>query len=126
MAYSVTAISDIRGYDPRMLERGKIVFQENCEVCHGQNAEGTVKEWHKPDAQGQYPPPPLNGTAHTWHHSIGALFHTIRNGTISVGGNMPARKGTLSDNEILSVIVWLTSLWPDEIYRAWMQQNQDG
>ena len=120
---SNTVFSDSRNYDPQMLELGKTTFQANCAVCHGLNAEGTVKEWHKPDAQGKYPPPPLNGTAHTWHHPIGALFHTIKNGTVSIGGSMPAWEEKLSDDEIFSTIIWLTSLWPDEIYRAWMQRN---
>ena len=112
-----------RGYDPQLLSRGETAFQENCAVCHGQRAEGTVKEWQKRDDQGRYPPPPLNGTAHTWHHPIGSLFHTIQNGTLSIGGSMPPWKDKLTDEEIFSVIIWLTSLWPDEIYAAWMRLN---
>ena len=121
--YSAPGLSDSRGYDPQMLEQGKSVFQANCAACHGENAEGIVKDWHKPDAEGKYPAPPLNGTAHTWHHPVGALFHTIQNGTQSMGGSMPSWKEKLSDEEIFSVIIWLTSLWPDEIYAAWTQRN---
>ena len=84
ITYSAQGLSDSRGYDPKMLEQGKAIFQANCAVCHGQNAEGTVKDWHKPDAQGKYPPPPLNGTAHTWHHPVGVLFRTIQNGSANL------------------------------------------
>ena len=111
--------------DPVVLQHGKQLFKKNCSVCHGQNAEGTVADWQKPDENGKYPPPPLNGTAHTWHHPINALGHTIRNGTIGIGGSMPAWREELSDDEIFSIIMWLSSLWPDEIYNAWMERNSN-
>lgn len=36
---------------------------------------------------------------------------------------MPAWKDKLSDQEILLIINWITSLWPDEIYDAWLERN---
>ena len=120
-----TSLADThRGYEPKMLETGKFLFQENCASCHGINAEGTVKNWHKKNESGKYPPPPLNGTAHAWHHSFKALSHTIRNGTQSIGGSMPSWKGKISDKEIGAIIIWLTSLWPDEIYASWLERNK--
>jgi len=112
-----------RGYDPGMLENGQFLFQKHCASCHGQAAEGSVKNWQQRGEDGKLPPPPLNGTAHTWHHPIKGLAHTIRNGTLSIGGNMPPWKEKLSNDEIFSIIIWLTSLWPDEIYQAWLQRN---
>ena len=117
--------SSERQYDPALLEQGRSIFADNCSVCHGSNAEGEVENWHQRDDAGNLPAPPLNGTAHTWHHSIAALFHTIKNGTESIGGTMPAWKDSLSDDEIFSVIVWITSLWPDEIYDAWIERSQN-
>lgn len=112
-----------RGYDPIMLEQGQSLYRANCAVCHGQNAEGTVKNWQERDADGKLPPPPLNGTAHSWHHPVDGLALTIRDGTQAIGGNMPPWKDQLSNDEIFSIIIWLTSLWPDEIYQAWLQRN---
>jgi mono/diheme cytochrome c family protein len=112
-----------RGYDPIMLEQGQSLYRANCAVCHGQNAEGTVKNWQERDADGKLPPPPLNGTAHTWHHPVERLALTIRDGTQAIGGNMPPWKDQLSNDEIFAIIIWLTSLWPDEIYQAWLQRN---
>jgi hypothetical protein len=60
------------------------------------HAQGLAENWKQPGADGKYPAPPLNGTAHTWHHSAKGLVSTIQNGTISIGGNMPAWKGKLS------------------------------
>jgi mono/diheme cytochrome c family protein len=121
---SVASAQVERGYDPVMLETGKKLFQTNCAVCHGVEAEGTVENWQQRDADGKMPPPPLNGSAHTWHHPLSGLVHTIRNGTAEIGGNMPAWKDTLSDQQIVSVVAWLSSLWPDEIFNAWLQLNQ--
>ena len=124
-ALSFDAASDShRNYNSEMLEAGQFLFKANCAVCHGINAEGTVADWHKRDANGKLPPPPLNGTAHTWHHSISGLVHTVKNGTIEIGGSMPSWQDKLSDDEIVSIIIWLTSLWPEEVYNAWLERNK--
>ena len=112
-----------RNYDPQVLATGKSLYQAHCAACHGVNAESTVADWHVPDADGRYPPPPLNGTAHTWHHPLPSLMQTVREGTASIGGSMPGWKETLDDEQIFSILVWLTSLWPDEIYQAWREAH---
>ena len=33
---------------------------------------------------------------------------------------MPAWKDKLSDEDIDAVIAWMQSVWPEEIYRAWL------
>ena len=109
--------------DPALLQTGQQLYQENCATCHGQNAEGPAGDWHIADNEGKFPPPPLNGSAHAWHHPLKGLVHTIRNGTTAIGGNMPGWKDKLSDDEIFAIVVWLSSLWPDEIYDAWMKRN---
>ncbi len=120
---SVTFAQTERFNDPTTLDTGKTLFQQYCSVCHGQNAEGNGKNWRLTDDNGNYPPPPLNGTAHAWHHSVDALAHTIRNGTMAVGGTMPPWREVLSDDDIFAITMWITSLWPDEIYNAWKLRN---
>lgn len=107
-----------------VIEQGGVLFKQHCASCHGGNAEGTVTNWQEPDDDGNFPPPPLNGTAHTWHHPIHALGRVIREGTTGIGGSMPAWKEVLSEDDIFAIIMYISSLWPDEIYQAWMQRNQ--
>ena len=107
------------------LERGRSLFRKNCAACHGWNAEGTTPDWQKRDENGQYPPPPLNGSAHTWHHPVPVLYRIIRDGTADMGGSMPAWAEKLSDDEMLMIIQWITSLWPDELYDIWNQRNTE-
>ncbi len=101
------------------IARGANLYRENCVQCHRDNAQGTP-DWHKKDASGNYPPPPLNGTAHTWHHPKSLLLELIRDGSKI----MPAFGATLSDEEITDIIHWFQSLWPDEVYSSWAQINQ--
>ena len=99
----------MRKLDSEKIRRGKIVYQTNCAVCHGKNGESTP-DWRKQGADGKYPPPPLNGSAHTWHHSTDTLTKTIREGSPPEIGNMPGWGDKLTDEEIDDVIVWITSI----------------
>lgn len=108
----------IRDLDADQIKRGEAVYLANCVNCHGQNGEATA-EWRKTGADGKYPPPPLNGTAHTWHHSTDVLKKTILEGTPPEYGSMPPWKDILTEQQVDDVIVWIKSLWPDEIYDVW-------
>lgn len=109
--------------DPMILQQGKQLFQTHCTQCHGQNAQGITEDWRVRDENGKYPPPPLNGTAHTWHHPLPVLVSMIENGTLEMGGAMPPWKDKLSRDQILTIIIWLSSLWPDEIYQIWYERS---
>lgn len=113
----------VRKMDFAQITRGGKLFQQNCAVCHGTMAEG-APNWQKMDANGKFPPPPLNGSAHAWHHPQTVLVDTIKNGTAKLGGNMPAWKDKLSDDEINAIIAWFQSKWSDEIYSAWHEMDQ--
>ena len=112
-----------RWYTDEQVVQGKQLFAANCASCHGKNAE-SVPDWRKRDANGNYVPPPLNGTAHAWHHSLKILRQTIRKGGKPVGGVMPAFEDKLSDDQIDAIIAWFQSLWTDEIYSLWIQRTQ--
>ena len=112
------AAENQRWYSDEQVDRGEPLFRQNCASCHGQNGEATAN-WKQTDANGNYPPPPLNGTAHTWHHDLDLLRRTIREGGTKIGGQMPAFEGRLSAAEIDSIIAFFQSKWPDEIYARW-------
>ena len=105
--------------DPARIARGAEVFRQNCASCHGDRAQGALN-WQKPGADGKYPPPPLNGSAHSWHHPFAQLKQTIQEGTLRLGGSMPPWRGKLTDADIEAVILHFQSLWPAEIYQAWI------
>ena len=114
---------DDRWYTESYLRLGKRIFQINCMACHGANGQGIAEDWKKPLANGSYPPPPLNGTAHTWHHPFSILIRTINKGGKSLGGQMPAFGEKLVDAEKIAVIAYFQNWWPDEIYEAWIQRG---
>ena len=112
-----------RWYTIAQKEKGLKVFANNCAVCHGDRAQETV-DWKTPTAAGHYPPPPLNGTAHAWHHPLSVLQMVIRKGGKPLGGVMPAWEGVLSEEEINAAIAAFQSYWPDEVYQRWLEIDQ--
>jgi mono/diheme cytochrome c family protein len=111
-----------RWYSEEQLEQGQALFLTHCSTCHGERAEGTA-EWRKTDADGNYPPPPLNGSAHAWHHSLPILERSIAMGGVPNGGVMPGFAGTLSSEEMQATIAYFQHFWPDEIYARWVKIN---
>ena len=109
-----------RWYTHEQVTRGRDLFQQHCAVCHGRLGEGLADDWKKTDANGNYPPPPLNSTAHTWHHPIEILLRTIENGGVPLGGVMPAFGSVLDEDDALDVIAYVQSLWTDDIYTRWL------
>jgi len=110
---------DGRWYSQSQVELGKRVYAEHCKVCHLENAQGTAS-WKERTADGKYPPPPLNGSAHAWHHPLVLLKKTIEEGGIPLGGTMPGFGGKLKEAENLAAISYFQSHWNDEIYAAWL------
>lgn len=111
-----------RWYAFQHVTQGAKVFQENCAACHGKQANGGAN-WKQMGADGKYPPPPLDGTGHAWHHPLNMLFYTVKNGSPGGQGNMPSWKDKLTDDEIVAAIAWFQSRWKDDIYQAWVQRD---
>lgn len=107
-----------RNLDSTQIKRGEAVYRANCTGCHGPNGEAT-SDWRKPNPDGKYPPPPLDSSAHAWHHSTEVLKKTILKGTPPEIGSMPAWEGKLTEQQVDDVVVWIKSLWSDEIYDLW-------
>ncbi|MCW9046646.1 MAG: cytochrome c [Gammaproteobacteria bacterium] len=111
-----------RWYNKSMVMKGAKIYEQNCSSCHMKNARG-VSNWRKTDETGNYPAPPLNGTAHAWHHDHNSLRNIVREGGQAMGGTMPGFKDKLSDKEIDSVLAWIQSYWSDKIYGEWLRRS---
>jgi len=112
-----------RNQDMQQILRGGRLYQQHCAACHGPLAQGAAN-WRQRDEEGKFPPPPLDGSAHTWHHPTAQLTGIIKNGTLDRGGNMPAWKDQLDDQDITDVLAWIKAQWPDEIYAQWYRNDQ--
>ena len=98
-----------------IVQSGEAIYNKNCASCHGPNGQGLAEDWKVKDVNGNYPPPPLNGTAHTWHHSPEQLLYTINKGGVEMGGQMPAFEERLTEEEKKALIDYMYSLWSKEI-----------
>lgn len=121
-AAPATAPVSPRWYRTDQVATGAPLFQTHCAECHGANAEGTPT-WRETGPDGKYPPSPLNGTAHAWHHPLSILRRTVQVGGVPLGGSMPAFGDKLNQQEIDSILAWVQSHWSDEIYAMWSERN---
>lgn len=112
----------IRWYTPEQVASGEPLYRKNCGDCHQNEAQGT-RDWKQRNADGNLPPPPLNGTAHAWHHPRTVLRRVIREGGVRLGGTMPGFAEKLNAEQIDAILAWLQSHWPEEIYDAWLQRG---
>ena len=106
---------------------GKSVYVQNCASCHGVKLEGQ-KDWMSRQPDGLMPAPPHDETGHTWHHSDKYLFMITKYGIEDIIGqkypnNMPAYKDILSDKEIISVLSYIKSTWPNKVKKIHDQIN---
>ncbi|HOP14969.1 MAG TPA: cytochrome c [Gammaproteobacteria bacterium] len=111
-----------RWYAQEQVAAGALLYRENCASCHKENAEGTP-DWKTPDVNGKLPPPPLNGTAHAWHHPLEVLRTVVTRGGAPVGGSMPAFADKLDQAQIDAILAWVQSHWSDEIYAIWKERD---
>jgi len=88
------------------LAAGKEAFNHYCIACHGLDGQSTGV----PFAEHMSPPLPSLASAEVQQYTDGQLKWVIDNG-ISPSG-MPASKGTLDDDEIWSIVIFLRHLPP--------------
>lgn len=104
---------------PQIVTQGQEVYGVHCASCHGVNLEGQPN-WKTVLENGRLPAPPHDETGHTWHHADHVLFDLVKRGTAAVVGggyesDMPEYAGVLSDDDIIAVLSFIKSRWPDDI-----------
>lgn len=113
-----------RSNDPETLQRGERLYQQHCAACHGAQREG-AEHWRQRNPDGSQPPPPLDGSAHTWHHPYWQLKDMIRFGSRARAGVMPSFEDRLSEADVEAIIARLQSHWPDAILEAWQRYDRN-
>ena len=94
---------------PGTLGRGVVVYQENCQSCHGSAGMGDG------EAGKELSPPPANLA---WlsrmpiMRSDSLLYWAIAEGGVPFGTGMPAFKDALSQDDIWAVITYLQAGLP--------------
>ena len=114
----VTNIS-LKPNDTPTINLGGSVYAKNCAACHGAKLEGQI-HWRQRDSNGYLPAPPHDESGHTWHHSDQYLFLMTKYGIEEMIGkkypnNMPAYKDVLTDDELIAVLSYIKSTWPEQI-----------
>jgi len=113
------------------LRDGQQVYTANCASCHGANLEGQP-DWKRRLENGRMPAPPHDETGHTWHHSDRNLFIITKSGLAAIvpgyESDMPAFKELLTDSEIVAVLAYIKSTWPEpqRNYQAEISANDKG
>ena len=112
---------------PSMIIRGKINYENNCVSCHQVNLIG-AENWNGLDEDGHRKAPPLNGTGHTWHHDDATLHNIIKYGLVKLvknyEGKMLGFEDNLKDKDIDSILSYIKSFWPDEVYQRQINLNK--
>ena len=125
LVFSISTVAKAHNHFPItteskiMIERGKIVYQNNCISCHMIDLAG-AENWKELDEDGHRKAPPLNGTGHTWHHDDKTLHAIIKYGLAKLVNNYKGKmigfEDNLSDKEIDSLLAYIKSFWSEEEY----------
>ena len=110
-----------------MISRGKIIYDSYCVSCHQVNLIG-AENWKELDEDGHRKAPPLNGKGHTWHHDDASLHNIIKYGLAKLvknyEGKMLGYEDSLKDKDIDSVLSYMKSFWPNDIYQQQINLNK--
>jgi S-disulfanyl-L-cysteine oxidoreductase SoxD len=107
--------------DAELVLVGEALYRDHCAACHGAELEGETPDWQTRDADGYLPGPPHDETGHTWHHPDRLLFDITKYGVEQAANlpdypsRMPAFEGVLEDEEIVAILSFIKSRWPDHI-----------
>ena len=109
-----TAVPPLPSLNREKAAQGEALYQQYCAICHGVDLKGSPT-WKEPLADGSLPPPPHDGSGHTWHHSDKQLLDIIANGgDPAYNSKMPGFKDKLTVEEMLAILEFFKSKWGRE------------
>ncbi len=116
--------------NPQVVSDGRDLYAEPCASCHGADLEGQP-DWRSPGPDGRFPAPPRDASGHSGHHTDEVLFELTKQGPAAFTGPgyesaMPAFDGILSDAEIVAVLSYIKSRWPERIRQRHDAMNAAG
>ncbi len=119
LAQPSEAVGILTPDDAEVVAMGQDIYATQCAACHGARLEGQPN-WRMRGEDGLLPAPPHDATGHTWHHDDKALFTLTKYGLAGLMENappsgMPVYEGVLSDDEIIAVLSFIKSTWPDDL-----------
>ena len=88
---------------------GERLYNTNCSVCHGIKGRGVID-----DKSRTFLAPPLDESAHAWHHTDDVLVDIILNGSPR-NPKMIAWKSKLSEDDAHAIVAYIKSLWSPRI-----------
>jgi mono/diheme cytochrome c family protein len=113
------------------VELGELIYAQHCASCHGLDLEGEAN-WKEPNPDDSFRAPPHDASGHTWHHGDAQLLEAIQRGGARIpakfgSSQMPGYAGTLTETEMIAVLDYIKSTWPDELRLVqWQQTLQTG
>jgi mono/diheme cytochrome c family protein len=95
---------------PTAVVRGEQLYNAYCVACHGVNGVGeNPQDIYAQDEFG-YVGPPMDSSAHAWHHTDEQLVNTILEGS-SRNERMAAWKNVLTEEDAGDIVEYIKSLW---------------
>ena len=115
--------------NPDIVRLGKEIYRQQCSSCHGADLQGEPN-WQTRNQAGFLPAPPHNETGHTWHHPNEYLFAVVKRGVVpplvpaGYKSTMYGFGNMLSNDQIIAVLSYIKSTWPEDIKFKHDQINQ--
>jgi mono/diheme cytochrome c family protein len=110
----------LRPDDSEMVTAGREIYADSCAGCHGADMKGQMVPSSK-GANELVLAPPHDGSGHTWRHPDEVLFDLTKYGASGIiciepaDRDMPVFEEDLLDEQIVAVLSFIKSTWPEEI-----------
>ncbi len=119
LAQPVQTFGILTSDDAEVIAVGQSIYADQCAACHGARLQGQPN-WRIRGEDGLLPAPPHDATGHTWHHDDETLFTLTKYGLAGLMENappsgMPVYESVLTDDEIIAVLSFIKSTWPDDL-----------